>query len=430
MKKQFQLRVGIMSEPVVRFRLDGKYVFNGEEYTGEQQVSARLGHVCWHDKMYPEINLLSTSEDCRITLHDVTIGVGFHWERHEDQVFTGGLRLIAEQTTITGLPSAHENITAINLVGLENYLTSVISSEMSATSSMELLKAHAVTSRSWVLCPIQRNRPNHEKVHGVQTAAKRIVWYERDSHNNFDVCADDHCQRYQGITRVSAAAENVRKAIEATWGEVLTAEVKRTDGIHKEICDARFYKCCGGRTELFENAWADEHYKYLESVEDSAEPGGHSFCNTDDKRILSQVLNGYDQETADFYTWQVHYTKDELSTIVKERSGIDFGEVTNLVPVRRGPSYRIVELDLVGTKRTMRIGKELEIRRILSRSHLYSSAFDVEKTADGFTLHGRGWGHGVGLCQIGAAVMAEKGYDYKQIVQHYFPGAQLEQYSL
>ena len=426
MKTQYPLSVGIMSDPVIRFCLDGTFFFNGKPYSGEQQAEVHLGHVRFQGELYPELLFThdAADPDSRFTLHDVVIGVGFHWERKEEQVFQGDLKIIVEHTTIAGLPVNHENITAINLIGIEDYLTSVISSEMSATSHMELLKAHAVTSRSWVLCPIMREEKNHETVKGIRNDKQRIIWYERDAHTNFDVCADDHCQRYQGITRVSAAAENVRKAIEATWGQVIRDE-------KNEVCDARFYKCCGGKTELFENAWADTHYSYLECVEDSATPGGKSFCDTQDARILSQVLNGYDQETADFYTWTVQYSAEELSAIVNERSAIDFGTIQDLRPVRRGPSDRIVELEVVGSKKSMIIGKELEIRRILSRSHLYSSAFEVEITRDAagqataFTLHGRGWGHGVGLCQIGAAVMAEEGYSYEQILSHYFPGSRL-----
>lgn len=416
---QYPLRVGIMSEPVIRFVLHGSYRCNGQVYSGEQVAEAHLGHVRFAGNLYPELLFQAESADASFTLCDVTIGVGFHWQRKEDQRFVGDLRLIVEQTTIAGLPSPHDNLTAINNVGVEDYLTSVISSEMSATSSMGLLMAHAVTSRSWVLSPLMRKSPV-EEVPTVQATAHRYIrFYERNAHSHFDVCADDHCQRYQGITRVSAAAENVRKAIEATWGQVLLDE----DG---EVCDARFYKCCGGRTEPFENVWSDaRHYSYLECVEDSATPGGRSFCDTQDKAILSQVLNGYDQETSDFYRWQVHYTTDELSSLVHERSGVDYGTITDLQPIKLGPSGRIIELRIVGSKASRTIGKELEIRRTLSPSHLYSSAFTVEKTADGFTLHGFGWGHGVGLCQIGAAVMAAEGYDYRAILSHYFPHTHL-----
>jgi len=360
-------------------------------------------------------------------LRNVRIGIGFHWDRLEDQEFEGTLE-------IRNNPDGTQ--TAINTLDLEDYLTSVISSEMSADSPIELLKAHAIISRSWVLCPIIRGDANTETVKGENTADRHIVWYERDDHQHFDVCADDHCQRYQGITRLSAAKENVRKAIEATWGVVL----KDRQGA---VCDARFYKSCGGATECFENAWADTHYHYLEAVrddEDSALPdltveenairwirtSPKAYCNTRDARILGQVLNNYDQETTDFYRWKVEYTQEELSALVKERSGIDFGTITGLIPVRRGPSGRLVELTIVGTEKTLTVGKELEIRKWLSKSHLYSSAFVVDKKDGRFILTGAGWGHGVGLCQIGAAVMADKGYTYKDILYHYFPGSRLE----
>lgn len=347
--------------------------------------------------------------DNTFLIKNVRIGIGFHWDRTEDQLFEGQLQIRQN-------PDCTE--TAINILNVEDYLTSVITSEMSATSSLELLKAHAVISRSWVLRPILN--PAQPTILPTDTDPNRhITWYERDAHTGFDVCADDHCQRYEGITRRDQhpeAAQRVRQAINATRGQVLTC-----DGL---ICDTRFYKSCGGRTELFENAWAPIHYRYLESVE-------CPYCNTHDKTILSQVLNDYDLETQDFYRWQVQYTRQELSDIIRERSGIDFGDIFTLNPIKRGPSYRIYELEIVGTKRTMLIGKELEIRKWLSRSHLYSSAFDITCTPadlhsqDIFTLHGRGWGHGVGLCQIGAAVMAKQGFDYQQILTHYFPHSQL-----
>ena len=353
--------------------------------------------------------------DDTFLLKNVRIGIGFHWDRTEDQLFEGRLEIRKN-------PDGTE--TAINIIDVEDYLTSVITSEMSATSSLELLKAHAVISRSWLLRPILSPAPKatieiQEKpeLDGVE---RHICWYERDAHVGFDVCADDHCQRYEGITRRDShpeAAARVKEAVLSTRGQVLTC-----DG---EICDTRFYKSCGGRTELFENAWAPIHYRYLESVE-------CPYCNTHDRRVLSQVLNDYDLETQDFYRWTVRYSQSELSDIVRERSGIDFGIITDLRPIRRGPSYRIYELEIVGTRRTMIVGKELEIRKWLSRTHLYSSAFDVQITheLDGaepmFVLSGRGWGHGVGLCQIGAAVMADKGAGYREILSHYFPNSCLE----
>ncbi len=488
METQRTLQVGIYSEPIIRFTLNTPYTFNGHTYEGEYTATCRNGKVCFQDKEYEEVIFQAQApfpfppqgegchadiKDASFTLHDVTIGVHFHWERKEDQTFKGDLRLIIEDTDITGLPLVNaagerqQVVTAIDILGVEDYLTSVISSEMSATSSMELLKAHAVISRSWVLRPILNPAPSNspiegESCHAGEDAERLIKWYERDAHVHFDVCADDHCQRYQGITRQTS--ENVRRAIEATWGEVLTYDGK--------VCDARFYKACGGATELFHNCWADEAHPYLQAVydyqdaehrtlntelpdltvEENAErwirTSPDAFCNTDDKHILSQVLNNYDQETTDFYRWTVEYTQEELSKLIRERSGIDFGEILDLIPIRRGPSARIIELQIVGTKRTITVGKELEIRKWLSPSHLYSSAFVVDKfpsdspvekeglqstttsshgsTGIIFRLTGAGWGHGVGLCQIGAAVMADKGANYQEILAHYFVGATLE----
>ena len=371
----------------------------------------------------------STPERPTFLLKNVRIGIGFHWDRLEDQEFEGTLEI---------RDNADGTQTAINRLDVEDYLSSVITSEMSATSSLELLKAHAVISRSWVLRPIISPSTCTDKP-DLSDPDRHVVWYERDAHEGFDVCADDHCQRYEGITRRDEhpeAAANVQKAIDATRGQVLMYDGK--------VCDARFYKACGGATELFENAWANEHYPYLEAVRDeigiplpdlTIEENAQAFirtspsayCNTTDARVLSQVLNNYDQETKDFYRWTVQYTAAELSDIIRERSGIDFGEILDLVPIKRGPSARLYEMQIVGSKRTMVIGKELEIRKWLSRSHLYSSAFVVDRNEQGdFILTGAGWGHGVGLCQIGAAVMADKGYTYEQILAHYFPGSELK----
>ena len=371
----------------------------------------------------------STPERPTFLLKNVRIGIGFHWDRLEDQEFEGTLEI---------RNNADGTQTAINRLDVEDYLSSVITSEMSATSSLELLKAHAVISRSWVLRPIISPSTCTDKP-DLSDPNRHVVWYERDAHEGFDVCADDHCQRYEGITRRDEhpeAAANVQKAIDATRGQVLMYDGK--------VCDARFYKACGGATELFENAWANEHYPYLEAVRDeigiplpdlTIEENAQAFirtspsayCNTTDARVLSQVLNNYDQETKDFYRWTVQYTAAELSDIIRERSGIDFGEILDLVPIKRGPSARLYEMKIVGSKRTMVIGKELEIRKWLSRSHLYSSAFVVDRNENGdFILTGAGWGHGVGLCQIGAAVMADKGYTYEQILAHYFPGSELK----
>jgi SpoIID/LytB domain protein len=374
------------------------------------------------------------SEIASFTLHDVTIGVDFHWQRKEDQVFKGKLRLFIE----------NEKVSAVNVLSIEDYLTSVISSEMSASSSSELLKAHAVISRSWLLAQIGKSHSLNiaGSIHNanIRTDDEIIRWYDREDHKNFDVCADDHCQRYQGITRSSTPV--VELVIKETFGEVLAYK--------GEICDTRYYKCCGGITELFENVWEPVNHPYLKKVIDNpSHPQGFdltleqeenarkwilgkpdSFCNTTDKTILSQVLNDYDQETKDFYRWKVSYTQKELSDLVKARTGIDFGIITDLVPLERGVSGRILKLKIKGSEKTMVIGKELEIRKALSKSHLYSSCFIVEKISrkkeTTFNLHGAGWGHGVGLCQIGAAVMGSKGYSYREILTHYFREAVLE----
>lgn len=346
-----------------------------------------------------------------VLLHDVQIGIGFHWDRTEDQLFEGTMEI---------RDNGDGTKTAINTLDVEDYLTSVITSEMAATSNIELLKAHAVISRSWVLRPMWGETASLKDASGegwCDTPDRHMVWYERDTHVGYDVCADDHCQRYEGITRRDEhpeAAKRVKEAVNATRGVVL---VDPTD--NNAICDTRFYKCCGGRTEEFETAWAPRHYRYLLSVE-------CPYCNTNDARVLSQVLNNYDRETQDFYRWTVRYTAEELAAIIREKSGIDFGEIEALRPVKRGPSGRIYELEIVGSKHRMIVGKELEIRKWLSKTCLYSSAFEVEREETDFVLRGKGWGHGVGMCQIGAAVMADKGYTYEQILAYYYTNAQLK----
>ncbi len=426
-----QLHIGIMAEGEISFELQGK--FRCEETgleldPGEYISRFAHGKIELNKQTFEQLHLTPTqSETCSFTLHEVTIGIDFHWERKENQQFRGALKLMVE----------NEKVRAINILATEDYLESVISSEMSATSSLELLKAHAVISRSWVLKPILS--PTGNVSEGVmldtETSDRLIKWYERDAHTHFHVCADDHCQRYQGITRAGTAA--VRQALAETRGELLM--------YNNEVCDARFSKCCGGASEEFGNCWAEGDYPYLTAISDKAEntltldlsnevkaqqwirTQPDAFCNTHDKAVLQQILNHYDQETPDFYRWKVHYTQTELSALVHKRSGIDFGEIVDLVPVKRGKSGRLVELKIIGTKRTLTVGKELEIRKWLSESHLYSSAFVVDKDADNnFTLTGAGWGHGVGLCQIGAAVMSEKGYGYKAILMHYFSEASIK----
>ncbi|MBO7608070.1 MAG: SpoIID/LytB domain-containing protein [Paludibacteraceae bacterium] len=422
------ISVGILRSKVIRFTLHGDFRPNsdGSVVTGDQTVSVQDGKILYNNDLYDEVIFSPSSTTDSFDLLDVVIGIHFHWERKETQRFNGSLKFIV----IEG------EVQAIDIVPTEDYLTSVISSEMSATSSLELLKAHAVISRSWLLNKLENKETESHADAMVVTDERIIRWYDHQDHTLFDVCADDHCQRYQGITKASTQA--VREAIKATFGEVLTYDGK--------ICDARFYKACGGATELFENCWEEVHHPYLLPVADSAQgklpdltqeavarewilSSPEAYCNTHDKTVLSQVLNNYDQETPDFYRWKVDYSQEELSSLVKEKMGIDFGKIIDLIPLRRGASARIIELKIVGEKRTMVVGKELEIRKALSTSHLYSSAFVVEKEErEGilhFILRGAGWGHGVGLCQIGAAVMASQGIGYRSILSHYYPHSSL-----
>ncbi len=430
-----KVSIGILWNKEISFALNNRYTCDGKEITGDNSVSLQDGKILWNGNLYDELSFEPSDNNAAFTLKDVVIGINFHWERKEDQQFQGALKLIVR----------NELITAINLINVEDYLTSVISSEMSATASLELLKAHAVISRSWLLAQIEKNKEiiaSKEKYSTfTETEEELIRWYDREDHTDFDVCADDHCQRYQGITRQSTPL--VSAAVDQTCGRVIT--------YGHAICDARFSKCCGGIMETFENVWEPITHPYLQGKADNAgnaplpdltmeenadewiRSSPPAFCNTQDAAILRQVLNDYDRETADFYRWKVIYSQEELSSLIWERSGIDYGEIIALEPLERGTSGRIIRLKIIGTERVMTIGKELEIRRTLSRSHLYSSAFVVdagEENEDGipqqFTLTGAGWGHGVGLCQIGAAMMAEKGYRYEEILHHYFPGSQID----
>lgn len=428
---QPHIHVGIMADNRIIIVFDGVYLCNGKQVEGEQLFARTPNGIAWQGSTYETLQFTPENEDkASFQLQDVTIGIGFHWQRHENQRFRGGVELIIED----------KKIRVINHVKVEEYLRSVISSEMKATSSLELLKAHAVISRSWLLAQIEKRNAIEATATPYQsetnTEDERIKWYDREEHDNYDVCADDHCQRYQGITRASTPAVN--EAVDATFGQVL---------FHNDhIADARFSKCCGGVTELFENCWEPYPHPYLVAQRDGGEgempdltneenarewilSKPDTFCNTNDKNILSQVLNGYDQETSQFFRWRIEYEQEELSALVRRRSGIDFGTITELEPLKRGTSGRITRLRIVGTKRTLIVGKELEIRRWLSESHLYSSAFVVEKqpyyNQSRFILHGAGWGHGVGLCQMGAAMMGAKGYHYEEILAHYFRGAEL-----
>lgn len=399
---QERVEVGIMTAPQIKFRL----LYDG---AGLKTATLRDGKIEYDGMLFDELFFDSPTsstmfEEPAFELEEVVIGKQFHWERKEVQRFAGSLKFIIEG----------EGITAVNVIGVEDYLLSVISSEMNAGSSKEFLKAHAVISRSWLLNQMLRRRNDDVSAgtrRGRSDGQEIMVWYDGGQHKEYDVCADDHCQRYQGVTRVSSRI--VREVIDETWGEVLVWDGK--------ICDARFSKCCGGRMEKFSTCWEDVDYPYLVGKDDP-------YCNTDDAVILSKVLNSYDKETVSFYRWTVEYDSEELSDIVRQKSGIDFGTVTDLIPLSRGESGRIFRLEVVGSKRRMVVGKELEIRRILSKSHLYSSAFEVEKKDGRFLLHGKGWGHGVGLCQIGAAVMGEKGFGYKEILEFYYPGTEVQEF--
>ena len=442
--KQPNVNVGIVSGKKIHFSLNKPYLAKGEMVTGEQEVAFSEGGILWNGNQYSSLTFHPQSADASFSLSDVTIGVNFHWERKETQTFLGTLHFVVES----------DKICAINELPVERYLESVISSEMSATSSLELLKAHAVISRSWLLAQMKKRREVAESGNNFFSFVKKddrlIRWYDREDHTIFDVCADDHCQRYQGITKETSP--HVAEAIRQTKGQILM------DG--DDICDARFSKCCGGVTEEFQYCWEDTPKNYLSSVRDiiqgvksvgSAAPAPlpslqdeaaaeawirsnpPAFCNTTDKKILSQVLNDYDQETADFYRWKVTLTQEKLKQLLDEKLKMNFGDILDLQAEERGKSGRISKLRIVGTEKTFVIGKELEIRRALSDTHLYSSAFVVDRcdidekgVPQRFDIIGAGWGHGVGLCQIGAAVMGEEGFDYDAILLHYYQGAEIK----
>ncbi len=406
-----QVSVGIVSGQKICFTLNAPFLAKGETWQGDQEVELAEGGILWHGQQYRELLFTPQHAEASFSLKDVTIGVDFHWERRETQTFRGSLRLVVEA----------DRIWAINELDVESYLESVISSEMSATSSLELLKAHAVISRSWLLTQLQRRKEKNGNnfFSFVKKDDELLRWHGREDHTLFDVCADDHCQRYQGITR--ATSPMVARAVRETRGQVLTY-----DG---ELCDTRFSKCCGGQTEEFQYCWEDTPKPYLTSVScpfcRTAYEEALQAKETHDTHILKQVLNDYDQETPDFYRWEVSYTESELSQLVERKTHLGLGDIRDLIPVERGKSGRIWKLRLVGSERTFTIGKELEIRRALSESHLYSSAFDVEHKDGLYIIRGKGWGHGVGLCQIGAAVMGEQGYPYSDILLYYYQGSQL-----
>lgn len=432
------VNIGILSEKEIKFDLYGEFTIRGvdKKFSGKYKAKIDNGKIKIIQES-KEIHSASTItfipndlEMESFLLRDVVIGKTFHWERKENQRFRGNLQFIKES----------DNLTAVNALPIEEYLSSVISSEMSPNSSIELLKAHAIISRGWLLA--QLDKKNKSAVNEQITDEEIIRWYNREDHTNFDFCADDHCQRYQGVSKISN--DNALHAIEETRGLVL----KYGD----EICDTRYSKCCGGATEAYENVWDDKVHPYLSSVIDykfeTGEENGDlsmdkwaeqwiknsppAFCNTEDKKILASVLVNFDQDTRNFFRWTVEYTQDELAQLIKSKSGIDLGNIVDLIPLERGKSGRIIKLKIVGKNKSITAGKELEIRKWLSVSHLYSSAFNVskEKIVKGipqkFILHGAGWGHGVGLCQIGAAVMGELGYTFDEILSHYFKGTSIQ----
>ena len=414
-RTQTELQVGIMSGSEIEFEI----VSDG---AGPQKVSYRDGKIDYNGTLYDELLFDSATSSTMFAepafiLHGVTIGVDFHWQRTQTQKFAGSLKFIADGGKVV----------AVNLIGVEDYLLSVISSEMKASASLEFLKAHAVISRSWVMSQIRNRRssggvaqpPARESQAGTRGGEVDVVkWFDHEDHTRFDVCADDHCQRYQGLTK--AVGDNVRRAIDQTWGEVIT--------FGGEICDARFSKCCGGVMEEFSTCWEDRDMPYLQALPDTPDhdPDREAFCNTADEDILRQVLNDYDLETRDFYRWTARYPRAVLADLITRRSGYDIGHLDSLQPLERGRSGRISRMRIAGSNLTVNVGKELMIRRWLSESHLKSSAFDVRTEGDDVVLEGKGWGHGVGLCQIGAAVMACRGYSYDSILLHYYPGTAIE----
>lgn len=421
--------VGLMTAPKVNFSLTGIYSTEDQQIVSGRQEAVMSDSgltFLWNGANYTSIVFTPSSvEGDSFEVDNITIGVKFHWERRENQRFRGALKLIANNGAIT----------VINIVDVEEYLRSVISSEMSANASINLLRAHAVISRSWLMAQLEASADESagQEVVIHDIPGERIRWWDRSNHSLFNVCADDHCQRYQGIGRI--IRPEAASAVDDTRGEVLTYEGR--------ICDARFSKCCGGALETFDTCWDDTPHPYLQAIRDNITESPlpdlskeeearkwilgspEAFCNSSNERILSQVLNNYDRETADFYRWEVTISREELSQLFATKTGIDLGMIQSLTPLRRGKSGRISRLEVKGTSGSIIIGKELEIRRALSPTHLYSSAFVVDSSGDTFRLHGAGWGHGAGLCQIGAAVMGDRGFSYREILSHYYKDTEI-----
>ncbi len=434
---QPNISVGLLAGTNIHFVLNQLYIQNDTICQGHQQVIYADEAIVWNGARFRELTFTPCPPHRgSFTVKDVTIGIHFHWERQEEQTFQGSLKLMVNEGKIL----------LINQLPSEVYLVSVISSEVKATAPLELLKAHAIISRSWLLAQLDKSHKHSHQTstNSIDKSHTLLRWYDHEEHELFDVCADDHCQRYQGITRITNSA--VREAVKATCGTVLVS--------NGQICDARFSKCCGGISEHYATCWADKNYPYLRPVRDSRDglnpttflpdltheveaqqwirSTPEAFCHTPDMRILSRILNAYDTETTpDFYRWRIRYTQVEIADLIRSKTGVDLGQIVDLVPLERGASGRICRLRIEGARQTLIVGKELEIRRILSPTHLLSSAFVVDKstTSDGiphsFTFTGAGWGHGVGLCQIGAAVMSQQGYNHQEILAHYYRGANL-----
>ncbi|MBQ8737153.1 MAG: SpoIID/LytB domain-containing protein [Bacteroidaceae bacterium] len=438
---KFIVNVGIQNGNSINITFHSSFIC-GKEIVGNQEFSLKDNAILWNEELYKQLTFIPSNPEANFSLEEVTIGKKFHWQRNERQTFRGQLRLIVHD----------QQIYAINSLPIEDYLESVVSSEMSAEAPLEFLKAHSIISRSWVISMIEKRKKKYTKSDTAQECSHNhdtgtyIKWYDHEEHSLFDVCADDHCQRYQGITRITN--EKAKTAVRATQGLILS--------YNGNICDTRFSKCCGGITEEYASCWENTNVPYLKSFYDSQNNKSslpdlsdeeqarawilstpNSYCNTKDNRIIAQIMNNYDIEDIDFYRWKVNLSQKEITKLINEKSKLNIGSIKELNPIERGKSGRIIRLQIVGTLRTVIIGKELEIRRLLSHSHLRSSAFCVEtiysdtdkNLPSHFILHGAGWGHGVGLCQIGAAVMATKGMDYKEILHHYYPGTSIQHLS-
>jgi len=429
-KSEPKITVGITDRQTEVFgRLDGHFLGDGFGPISGWFSAKAVGEViAMTDEALCEICRsplikLTAGEGSTFTLFNVTVGKRFHWEGTEDQTFLGDLILRSR---------GDGTISAINQIPLEDYLAGVISSEMSAAAPMEFLKAHAILSRSWLLAALGRRKKTEKaSIPRSKTTEKEgevIRWFEREDHDLFDVCSDDHCQRYQGVTKI--ISKQAEEAVRQTRGTVIA--------YRDEVCDARYSKCCGGITEEFDTAWDDKQVPYLASISDASVShetirteeeasewilsNPEAYCQTRDESLLERILSDFDRKTKDFFRWRIEYSREELEEILREKSGFDFGTLREIIPLRRGPSGRISRIKIVGSKQSMVAGKELEIRRWLSRSHLFSSAFVVKIEGERFTFYGAGWGHGVGLCQIGAAVMANKGFSSEEILKHYFRG--------